>query len=71
MPRILAYLNSMPKKKPAAAPSMAFVNYEELSRGIAIQIANARDMAELARLMRHQAIEMRQDKRQIPGPKKS
>jgi hypothetical protein len=50
---------------------MAFVNAEELSRGIAKQIANARDMAELARLMRHQAIEMRQDKRHLSGPNKS
>jgi hypothetical protein len=35
---------------------------------MAKQIANARDMAELARVMRHQAIEMRQDKRHLPGP---
>jgi hypothetical protein len=70
MPRILAYLHSM-QKKSAAAPLIAFVNGEELRRGIAKQIANARDMADVARKMRHQAIEMRQDKRHLPGPKKS
>ena len=50
-----------------ARPLLVFVNDEELTRRIAKQIADARDMAALSRLLRHQAIEMRQNKRDLAG----
>jgi hypothetical protein len=53
----------MRKKKPLPAPKVVFANDEELRRHMAEQIANAKDMTELVRLMRDQAIEMRENNR--------
>jgi hypothetical protein len=59
----------VPKIKPtdAPVPFRDFLRREELGRRMAEQIANARGMAELARQMRKQAIDMRERNRKRPS----